>query len=262
MFEEWHGFLARATFLLAWYNLAEHHERECAMIDRRTFAFGAVVYAALLLALCGCGDERSRLDQQPIPENSAPDAAISIDRATKTVRLRATIRPAHYGQEPTPYHHLITWGNGKAGPNALFATEATDSQVLKALEMLGGTPGNNLTRETWEKAEEADHPDPDLHAKGDIIAVSVTWDGLNEPLPIRDLLDGGELDLRFAGNEKLIPVWESGCIVCMQSCPGSKIANAPYTMREYVNGKGRIKAKEGVLPKDGTEVMIMIQLVK
>jgi hypothetical protein len=221
---------------------------------------GSLCVLAALVAGCGPAGERAARDKRPLPENGDPDAAIRIDRAAKTVLLKATVHPDHFRRGPNPHHHLVTWRKGSLGHNALFATEATDSQVLAALKALGGAPGNNLTRATWEEADNPDHPDPDLHAAGDPVSVRVVWDGLDAPMPVRELFAEGEIDLVFAGNGALIPVWESGCVVCMQSCPGGKIANAPYTMREYVRGGARLRLKDRLLPADGTEATILIRL--
>lgn len=59
---------------------------------------------------------------------------------------------------------------------------------------------------------------------------SVWWRGLSQPLPVSALFDdpsGKGIDFRFGGNKALIPVWRSGCILCLQSCPGGKVSITP-----------------------------------
>ncbi|HEV7671059.1 MAG TPA: hypothetical protein VGS22_21285 [Thermoanaerobaculia bacterium] len=53
----------------------------------------------------------------------------------------------------------------------------------------------------------------------------------------------------------------SGCLICLYSCPGSKIGNRAYTVRDYTNKTTAFRVREGVLPKDGTEVTIVLRAV-
>ena len=66
--------------------------------------------------------------------------------------------------------------------------------------------------------------------------------------------------MRFGGNAANIPKWKSGCIVCLYSCPGSKVGNARYTVRDYEKGVTRFRAKPGVLPADGTSIRVVLRV--
>ena len=66
--------------------------------------------------------------------------------------------------------------------------------------------------------------------------------------------------MRFGGNAANIPKWKSGCIVCLYSCPGSKIGNARYTVRDYTKDVTRFRAKPDALPPDGTRVGVVLRL--
>ena len=71
---------------------------------------------------------------------------------------------------------------------------------------------------------------------------------------------GRGFDMRFGGHRDNIPRWHSGCVVCLYSCPGSKIGNAAYTVRDFVLGTTHFSVWEGVLPPDGTEITVRVRL--
>jgi hypothetical protein len=50
-------------------------------------------------------------------------------------------------------------------------------------------------------------------------------------------------------------------VVCLYSCPGGKIGNARYTVRDWTKGTTRFTVKKGVLPADGERVTIRIRLL-
>ncbi|MEJ2716755.1 MAG: hypothetical protein P8182_06385, partial [Deltaproteobacteria bacterium] len=84
-----------------------------------------------------------------------------------------------------------------------------------------------------------------------------------EPLPLEKLVKdpGGKgVDLRFGGQKALIPVWKSGCIVCLQSCPGGKISNHAYTIRDYVEGRATFTVDESRVPKGKRKAVVIIRL--
>ena len=66
--------------------------------------------------------------------------------------------------------------------------------------------------------------------------------------------------MRFGGNAANIPKWKSGCIVCLYSCPGSKVGNARYTVRDYTKDTTRFRAKPGALPPDGTRISVVLRI--
>jgi hypothetical protein len=66
--------------------------------------------------------------------------------------------------------------------------------------------------------------------------------------------------MRFGGHRANIHKWHSGCIVCLYSCPGSKVGNARYTVRDYVRETTRFRVRPGVLPPDGTGVTVLLRL--
>ena len=162
-----------------------------------------------------------------------------------------------------PGYHLIVWKDGRASMAALFRAEVTDTEVLDALERLGAKPGNALGMATWEERKDPKSKAPDKVIQGPPVAILVRVPGRAALLTLAQILEdpgGRGFDMRFGGHRANIPKWHSGCVVCLYSCPGSKIGNARYTVRDYVEGTTRFRVKEGVLPEDGTRVGIVLRL--
>ncbi len=180
------------------------------------------------------------------------------------IEIPAVFSPQGFEEnEHMPGYHFIVWEGGRSANHSLFRTPVTDVQVLDALESLGAVPGNALNTGTWEERENADSNAPDKVIEGPRIEVGIRVPGRSEPLTMDDILEdpGGKgFDMRFGGHRDNIPEWKSGCVVCLYSCPGSKVGNASYTVRDFVNGTTRFRLRPGVLPEDGTEVTIVFQL--
>lgn len=162
-----------------------------------------------------------------------------------------------------PGYHAIVWKNGRAADAALFRAEVTDVQVLDALEALGAVPGNALDLDTWEERHDPQHPAPRRVLEGPPVEIFVRLpdEGTLEPLASLLTDPGGRgLEMRFGGHRENIPLWRSGCITCLYSCPGSKVGNARYTVRDFVEGSTHFSVKPDVLPRDGTQVEIVFRL--
>ncbi len=218
---------------------------------------GAARWCGLFLMLISWPMQSGCRNKAAPPDDAA--SAVSIDVERGAVSLPATVRSSQYDDRPVPGHHVVVWKGGGSSGNALFVCDASDRTVLEALERLGAVPGNNLTADSWYKRKQPEATDPDLIAEGTPVDAFVTWEGREEPLPLGEIFESGEVKLRFAGNGALIPEFESGCVICLQSCPGGKVANAAYTMRDYAAGRGRLQLRENVLPPDGTRVTIILK---
>ncbi|HKI06692.1 MAG TPA: YdjY domain-containing protein [Thermoanaerobaculia bacterium] len=162
-----------------------------------------------------------------------------------------------------PGYHLIVWKDGKAAMASLFRAEVTDVEVLDALEKLGAKPGNALGMATWDERKDPDSKAPERIIQGPPVEILVRVPGRKTPLRLDQILEdpgGRGFDMRFGGHRANIPHWHSGCVVCLYSCPGSKIGNARYTVRDYTEGTTRFRVREGALPEDGTRVGIVLRL--
>lgn len=201
-----------------------------------------------------------RADLRPV----AAEAGV-LAVGAREVSFFATVDRAGFEREllGMPGYHLIVWQGGKAAGAALFRAEVTDLQVLDALERLGAKPGNALPMATWEERKDPASKAPDRVIAGPPVDVLVEVPGRKERLPLGSILDdpgGRGFAMRFGGHRANIPAWRSGCLVCLYSCPGSKVGNATYTVRDYESGTTRFRVRPGVLPKDGTRVRITLRL--
>lgn len=188
-----------------------------------------------------------------------------VRTAGRQVEFPATVATGAFEREllGMPGYHLIVWKGGKAAGAALFQAEVTDVEVLDALEKLGARPGNALPMASWDERGEAHSHAPDQVIQGPAVDILVRVPGRKKPLVLADFLeDPGKrgFDMRLGGHRANIPKWHSGCIACLYSCPGSKVGNARYTVRDYGKGTTRFRVKPNVLPKDGTQVTIVLAL--
>jgi len=163
-----------------------------------------------------------------------------------------------------PGYHAIVWKGGRMSHAALLQADVSDAQILEALTKIGARPGNNLPMEVWEERKNPKDPAADTVIAGPAVAVFLRLPSRADLVPLASVLEdsgGRGLDMRFGGNAANIPKWKSGCVVCLYSCPGSKVGNSRYTVRDYTKGVTRFRAKPGALPPDGTRVGVVLRLI-
>jgi len=197
-----------------------------------------------------------------MPNASTP---LVVDSLRREVRVVAKYQPGKFSGflRFVPNYHLLVWDDGKAAREALFETPAPDTALIAALEQLGAVAGNNLTMEAWDKRKDAQHPAPQTKIAGTPAEIFVWWKNLPAPKPLAELLNdpgGRGFDFRFGGNRDLIKYWHSGCLVCLYSCPGSKVGNAAYTVRDYATGATKFTPREDRLPKAESEVVLIFRV--
>ncbi len=191
-----------------------------------------------------------------------------VDRRAREIRILAVLQPKAFGKgwfKKLPGHHAITWKGGAKADEALLSAFADDSAVHDAMIAIGARPGNNLPQAVWDERKDPRSKAPDTRVEGSPVRALVWWRGLSDPLPLGRLLKdhgGNGIDLRFGGQKALTPVWKSGCIVCLQSCPGAKISNRSYTIRDYVKGRAFFSVQPWVADKGGTEAVVIIRMGK
>lgn len=218
---------------------------------------GIVLAVSALVSLAALPIAACRAEAPPAEVRRLADDAIAFPARVN----RAGFNGEGFGGMPG--YHAVVWRGGRAADSALFVAEVSDVQILDALEALGAVPGDRLTLETWEKRRDPDHPAPDRLIAGPGVEISVRLPGDTEPVALAELLEdsaGRGLDMRFGGHRAVIPVWRSGCAVCLYSCPGSKVGNARYTVRDYERGVTRFRARTELLPADGERVEVVFRL--
>jgi hypothetical protein len=48
--------------------------------------------------------------------------------------------------------------------------------------------------------------------------------------------------------------------LALYSCPGSKVGNARYTVRDYEKATTRFRVRSDVLPEDGTRIGVVLRV--
>ncbi len=194
--------------------------------------------------------------------SSVPDG--DVVQTDNSIEFQATVSTGSFdGDFDMAGYHLIVWSEGRAAGQALFRAHVSDTEVLDALEALGAAPGDAVGIEAWDDRYDRESGAADTVIEGPPVEITIEVPGRDEPLRLDDLLiDPGGLgfDMRFGGHRDNIPKWLSGCVVCLYSCPGSKIGNANYTVRDHVDATTRFSVRSEALPEDGTEVTIRIAL--
>ena len=223
--------------------------------SRLSFVFACLI---MMLAMCffsGCGKTDSDKKSELYTDSSG------------ILHARGIIYPHRYNSrdDRAQGHHAIVWNKGRASEKALIETEASDSDILAALVEAGAVPGNNLPRDTWLKRNDPGNPSPDMKVEGTQVAISIRWDGLEEPVSLDSILswnDPATFMPRVGGHADQIPFWKSGCVYCLFSCPGGKTSNEGATIRQQVHGKVSWHARESITPADGTPVEILFNVLK
>jgi hypothetical protein len=212
----------------------------------------AVLLAGALLA--GCGGE-------------SDGGAALLRRLPDGVAFPAVVQSSSFDRKllgfGMPGYHLIVWDDGWSVSMALFRARVSDIVVLDALEALGARPGNNLGRDAWSERKNPASPAADAVISGPPVNVEIVVPGRSQPLSLTELLSdsaGRGFEMHLGGHRANAAKWHSGCVVCLYSCPGSKVGNARYTLRDYARETTAFRLRPGVLPADGTEVEIRLRL--
>lgn len=177
------------------------------------------------------------------------------------VVIPGTLHPERYRRHPRRYrgHHAVTWEGGGMAGKALITTPVPDEAVAAALARLGLDSRGGIPEQAWSQRLDPEASEPDLHATGSRLEVSVRW-GEGAWVPLEELLEdhGGPaaLDLRFQDNRRWIRLYGSGCVVCLASCPGAKVGHAGYSMRQNETGPMDFSPRPERLPADGTPVAV------
>ncbi|MFC1834993.1 YdjY domain-containing protein [Thermodesulfobacteriota bacterium] len=221
------------------------------------------IIATTLLILSGVSAWSSGIKQGLDKANP-----IIVDKAKGEIRALAVLQPGAFSGgwlKRRPGHHAVVWQGGKSAGEALLTTFASDSELYTAMIAIGAKPGNNLTQAVWDDRNDDNSKAPETRVEGSPVDALVWWDGLEKPLPLKELLidpDGKGVDLRFGGQKALIPVWRSGCVICLYSCPGGKISNHLYTIRDYVDGKKAFAVNKALVPDGKREAVVIFRLRK
>ncbi len=178
--------------------------------------------------------------------------------------VHPTDRHAEKGFDPDHWHLIIsgTQANPGVGRVPVFAAWATDVDVSEALGRIGAkAEKSEFGIPSYDDRLKKNSHHPDITPKGTPISVYITWnekDGKERTAEANEFMEnstGKQLEFVYVG--KIHP---SHCIACMYGCPGGKIANSSLSVRDYFDRGATWRVKSGILPPDGTPVLITLKI--
>ncbi|CAN5781162.1 hypothetical protein BH23GEM11_BH23GEM11_04860 [soil metagenome] len=189
---------------------------------------------------------------------------LQVDADARSVTFDAVAHPEAFesGLPPDHQYHAVVNRDGSAAGKSLFLTSLPDTTLARVLRDLGAEDGGGVPMSAWNLRWVPFVPQPASRAQGSTVSVTVRWAGSNGEVPLAELLadPGGQgMDLRFGGNEEHNHLWDSGCILCLFSCPGGVVSNAAYTIRDHQRGLTHFRPTDR-MPPEGTRVQMTFTL--
>jgi hypothetical protein len=209
---------------------------------------GVAVVVSLMMVASFIGLARAEEGMKRI--TLTKENPISVNTEEKTVSILCAVNGKYFLQ---PTRHCAIFEGGKFADKAIFKGFANQLDFYDALTKVGFIAGDNMTLENKETT----------HVQGDPLNVLVTWDGAKKDYTLDEVIidsNGKPISMRFGGNYENAKDKNTGCLLCLDSCPVGVVSNATYTYGavETRNEVG-FKGNQNVLPPDGTLVMLTIK---
>jgi hypothetical protein len=212
----------------------------------KVFLIALVLVLAIALSACASG-------AKPV----AASEEMVVDKVKKEVIIPAEVN-GKYFTEGT--RHGVVFKDGSNGEKAVLRGLSSEKEFHDALVAIGAKPGNNVTMENM-KADATNGVSVD----GSKLNVFVTWEGSNKEIPFADIIKATEkrpMDIRFGGNLENAKEYNTGCILCLDSCAVGITSDAAYPTGTTQNKVVDFNGDETVLPKDGTKVSVIFRLAE
>lgn len=213
----------------------------------RFLPLGLIILVIIFLG----GSIAATADKKPSSFPS-PGRPLLINIKERTVLLYTEIN-RKYLVETNP-HWGIVFKGGKLADKAIVRSYAAPPDFYDALIKIGARPGNNLAPDRFGET-----------VKGDRFAVTATWPGLNRELTMGEIFcdaTGRGFDIRFGGNRERAIKENTGCLLCLESCPISITSNAAYptigTVKRLFSPNSRFKGRSDNLPNVDHHPVIFI----
>ena len=175
------------------------------------------IAALAALSLWACKDPVSSRDSDLPAGLKGP--IITVDEKNRSITFAAQVN-GKYLLEPS--RHLSVFARGSNGAKSIFTGLVDHVTFYQALLKIGAKPGDNMTMDNKEKT----------YVAGDAFDVTVTWEGAKKSYPLDEVVkesNGRPIVLRFGGNLKLASDKNTGCLICLDSCPVGIVSNSAYT---------------------------------
>jgi len=226
---------------------------------RRKLFWGFLLIMAISLAVVGCEQQN-----QVKPEDSAtgqdetvaalaegeetssdPNIVFNLDKKEVTVLAEVN---GKYFTEPT--RHGVVYAGGSNGDKSVLRGLGDEKVFYETMVSVGFEPSNTLTMEDMSKG---------VKVEGAALDVYVTWDG-QEEIPFSGIIKASEerpMDVRFGGNIENAKEYNTGCILCLDSCAVGITSNAAY--ETGASADINFYGNSDVLPADGTKVKVIFR---
>ena len=198
----------------------------------------------LSLAACGAAPAKEEVDY----------SKIDVNAATQTITIYTQVNGKYFTE---PSRHGIVFKDGSNGEKCILRGLCSEKDFYGALISIGGQPGDNLPL-----------PSPDGSIiDGQKVDVTVSWEGSNGEIPWADIMTTGNgkpyvADFRFGGNITKAYAKNTGCILCIESCPVGICSNAAYGYGVVESTKTeQFYGNPDILPEDGTICQVTFTLV-
>lgn len=191
--------------------------------------------------------------EKPKGSTLTKENPIKMNEKEKTLSFLAAVN-GKYFYEPT--RHGVIFKDGKLGDKPIFKSFVDPKTFHGSLVKLGFKAGSNMTMENKETT----------FVQGDLLDVTVTWEGAKKEYRLDEVIkdsNGKPLLIRFGGNLSNAIQYNTGRLICLDSCPVGITSNASYTYGAVEKRKevGFTGNKE-ILPPDGTLVVFNVKAKK
>ena len=204
-----------------------------------------VLVLALSLVACGAAPAKEEIDY----------SAITTNAATQSVTIYTQVNGKYFTE---PSRHGVVFKDGSNGEKCILRGLCSEKDFYAALLSVGGVPGDKLV---FTEAQPGDL------IEGQKMDVTVSWEGSNGEIPWADIMTTGNgkpyvADFRFGGNIKAAYAKNTGCILCIESCPVGICSNAAYGYGVVETTKTeQFYGNPDVLPEDGTICQVTFTLL-
>ena len=185
------------------------------------------------------------------------DLPIEVNKEKGEIVIQAEVNGKYFA---SPTRHGVVYAPGSNGEKAVLRGLADEKKFHDALLEIGAKPGNNLTMENMNAGK-----DNGVSVQGSKLNVFVTWEGAGKEIPFDDVVKASEerpSDYRFGGNLNGAKEYNTGCILCLDSCAVGIASNASYPTGTTQNNVVEFFGDESVLPPDGTRVSVIFRLAE
>ena len=212
---------------------------------KKLIAMILALAVVLSLAACGAAPAKEEVDYSKIEVNSA----------TQSVTIYTQVNGKYFTE---PSRHGVVFKDGSNGEKCILRGLCSEKDFYAALLSVGGVPGDKLV---FTEAQPGDL------IEGQKMDVTVSWEGSNGEIPWADIMTAGNgkpyiADFRFGGNIKAAYAKNTGCILCIESCPVGICSNAAYGYGVVETTKTeQFYGNPDVLPEDGTICQVTFTLL-